>query len=103
MLSRNEEESTDKEIEKGVELNARDEGARKKLGFSALFATRATTKITLVMWINWIVVTLGYYGISLGIGDIGPDLFINFLLVYNRLSVKYFDNWHWNLMLLRSA
>ncbi len=103
MLSRNEEEPTDKEIEKGVGINARDESARKKLGFSALFATRATTKITLVMWINWIVVTLGYYGISLGIGDIGPDLFINFLLVNNQLSVKYFENWHWSLMLLRSV
>ncbi len=38
-------------------------------------------KITLIMWLNWIVVSVGYYGISLGIGDVGPNVFINFLLV----------------------
>ncbi len=51
------------------------------MGLSALFSTRTITTITLVMWLNWIVVTIGYYGISLGIGDIGSDVFINFLLV----------------------
>ncbi len=62
---------------------ASDLQASKKLGVGALFSTRTMTKITIVMWINWIVVTIGYYGISLGIGDIGPDVFINFLLVKN--------------------
>ena len=39
-------------------------------------------KICLIYrWTNWIVVTIGYYGISLGIGNIGSDIFINFLLV----------------------
>ncbi len=53
----------------------------KKLGLKSLFATPTMTKITLIMWVNWIVVTIGYYGISLGIGDVGSDVFINFLLV----------------------
>ena len=46
------------------------------------------TRITIVMWINWIVVTVGYYGISLGIGDIGPDVFINFLLVGSNIHTR---------------
>ena len=47
----------------------------------ALFANRTMITITLVMWANWIITTLGYYGISLGIGDISSDVFLNFLLV----------------------
>ncbi len=55
--------------------------AEKSVGISALFSTRTMTKITLVLWVNWIVVTMSFYGISLGIGDVGPDIFINFLLI----------------------
>ncbi len=48
---------------------------------SALFSTRSMVKNGLVMWVNWIVVTVGYYGISLGIGSLGSDVFTDFLLV----------------------
>ncbi len=48
---------------------------------SALVSTWTMTKITLVMWVNWIVVTVGYYGISLGIGNVGTDIFMSFFLV----------------------
>ncbi len=47
----------------------------------SLFKTRAVSKVTLVMWFNWATVTLGYYGISLGIGRLGSDVFLNLALV----------------------
>ncbi len=51
------------------------------MGITALFSSKTMTKITLVLWFNWVVITVGYYGISLGIGDMGPNVFINFFLV----------------------
>ncbi len=72
-----EEEEEEEEEEKGV---GRGEESGP-VSLSALFSTRTMTRITLVMWVNWVVVTIGYYGISLGIGEIGSDIFINFLLV----------------------
>ncbi len=51
------------------------------LGISALFANRTVSKITIIMWISWIAISIGYYGISLGIGDIGTDALVNFVLV----------------------
>ncbi len=63
-----------------TESERSDDLRPKKVGPRALFSTPMMTKITLVMWVNWIIVTIGYYGISLGIGDIGPDVFINFFL-----------------------
>lgn len=53
----------------------------KKVGIFSVFSSRTMTKVTLVLWVNWIVVILGYFGISLGIGDVGPNLFVNFMLV----------------------
>ncbi len=67
--------------DKVASIEGEEEQPRKKLGVSAVFANRAMTKTTLILWVNWTVVTLGYYGISLGIGDVGPNLFINFMLV----------------------
>ncbi len=57
------------------------EDVTRQLGISALFATWTVSKITVIMWTNWIVVTIGYYGISLGIGDIGSNVIVNFVLV----------------------
>ncbi len=70
---------------KKTELETAEE---RNTGISAIFATPNMTRITIVMWINWIVVTVGYYGISLGIGDIGPDVFINFLLVGSNIHTQ---------------
>jgi len=51
------------------------------MGPRDLFANKQITMITLILFVNWIACSLGYYGISLGIGDIGSDVFINFALV----------------------
>ena len=38
-------------------------------------------KITLIMFVNWIVVTLGYYGISMGAANLGGDVFVSNILL----------------------
>ena len=38
---------------------------KKPLGISSLFSSGPMTRVTLVMFVNWVVVTIGYYGISL--------------------------------------
>jgi len=57
------------------------EDEQPKLGLKSLFANWTVTRMSLAMFVNWIASSLGYYGISLGIGDIGSDVFLNFILV----------------------
>jgi len=65
-----------------------DSGDVSMLGPKDLFSNATMTKITVVLFYNWIACSIGYYGISLGIGDIGSDVFVSFILVsfssYNR-------------------
>ncbi len=58
-----------------------DKAPEQKLGFKSLWATRAITRNTLIMIFDWIVVTLGYYGISMSMGNLGTDVFVNMILV----------------------
>jgi len=58
-----------------------NEAQTAKLKLTDLFSTPTISKINIVLFTNWIACSLGYYGISMGIGDIGPDLFVNFILV----------------------
>ena len=52
-----------------------------KLGISDLFKNPDVRKITLIMFVNWIVVTLGYYGISMGASNLGGDIFVSIILL----------------------
>ena len=52
----------------------------KSLGAADLFKTSFVRKVTLVMFFNWIVVTLGYYGISMSSTNLGGDIFVSFIL-----------------------
>ena len=51
--------------------------AETKLGIKDLFKTPEVRRNTIVMFINWIVVTLGYYGISMGAANLGGDVFVS--------------------------
>ena len=42
-----------------------------------MFKTPEVRKITIVMFINWMVVTLGYYGISMGASNLGGNVFLS--------------------------
>jgi OCT family organic cation transporter-like MFS transporter 4/5 len=48
--------------------------------FIELWKTRSMRKYTLVFYFTWFVNAFVYYGISLNIGDLGGDLFMNFFL-----------------------
>ena len=74
-----------------------DDVNKPKIGMKSLFATRKVSRITVIMWLQWMIVTMSYYGISLGVGDLGSDLFVNFILVCNimhqqvQLICHHFD------------
>lgn len=51
-----------------------------KLGVVDLFNRPFVLRITLIMFVNWIVVTLGYYGISMSATGLGSDVFVSFIL-----------------------
>ena len=44
-----------------------------------LFKTPFVRKVTLVMFFNWIVVSLGYYGISMSSTNLGGNIFFSFI------------------------
>ena len=51
------------------------------LGLKDLFKNSEVRKITIVMFVNWIVCSLGYYGISLGAANLGGDVFLSNILL----------------------
>ena len=46
-----------------------------------LFRNPEVRKITIIMFVNWIVCSLGYYGISLGAANLGGDIFVSNILL----------------------
>ncbi len=57
------------------------DGDGKRLGIGVLFSNRTIAQITLTMWLNWNVVTIGYYGMSMSGVNLGRNIFTNTLLV----------------------
>lgn len=49
--------------------------------FWRLFSTRIMASRTLIIFFNWLVVSLTYYGLSLNSGNLGGNLYLNFTLV----------------------
>ena len=50
-------------------------------GISGLFKDSNVRKNTLIMFVNWMVCTLGYYGISMGAANLGDNIFISIILL----------------------
>ena len=55
--------------------------AENKLGVKDMFKNPEMRLISIVMFINWIVVTLGYYGISMGAANLGGNVFVSNMLL----------------------
>jgi hypothetical protein len=52
-----------------------------KLGVGSLFKKANVRRNTLVLFVNWLVVTMGYYGISMGAGNLHEDIFVSYVLI----------------------
>jgi MFS transporter, OCT family, solute carrier family 22 (organic cation transporter), member 4/5 len=53
----------------------------EKLGITALFSRFSIARNSIIMFINWIVITLAYYGISMSAGSLSDNIFINLILL----------------------
>jgi len=56
-----------------------DEVKTEELGMKDLFS-KELWLITVVMWLAWPIVTMGYYGITFGMANLSDDLFTNFIV-----------------------
>ncbi|XP_070202473.1 organic cation transporter protein-like [Littorina saxatilis] len=52
----------------------------KKESALRMFTNKTTLVRTLIIFINWIVCTMIYYGLSLNVGNIGGNVYLNFTL-----------------------
>ena len=52
----------------------------KQLGFASLFSRWYVAKNTIIMFVNWIVTTMCYYGLSLNSVNLVGDTYVNFVL-----------------------
>jgi len=67
------------EEEAGKEVAANEDKEGDQLGLKDLFS-KELWLITVVMWIAWPVVTMGYYGITFGMANLSDDIFTNFIV-----------------------
>ena len=51
-----------------------------QLGFSDLFKTKEMLIITVVMFFNWPIITMGYFGLGLSMTELGGNIFVDFIL-----------------------
>ena len=51
-----------------------------ELGFLDLFRSRDILIITAVMFFNWPIITMGYFGLGLSMTQLGGNIFIEFIL-----------------------
>ena len=76
------DDEPDKTNEKAIEAEKEEiKPDVPQLGIKDLFRDSEVRKITLIMFVNWIVVTLGYYGISMGAANLGGDVFVSNILL----------------------
>ena len=53
---------------------------QSELGFLDLFRSRDILIITVVMFFNWPIITMGYFGLGLSMTQLGGNIFIEFIL-----------------------
>merc|ERR1719348_2026226 len=80
---RNGKKLTEKSLGSNVEMTEKSSNEKasevETMDFKELF-NRHLLKNTLVMFIAWPIVTLGYYGITFGMANLTESLFLNFAL-----------------------
>ena len=53
----------------------------KQLGIRALFQRANVRRNSLVLFTNWALVSLGYYGISMSSGNLNDNIFVSYFLL----------------------
>lgn len=80
---RNGKQLTDKSLGFDIELKPKDSVPNapvdQKAAFKELFNPHLL-KTTIVLFISWPIVTLGYYGITFGMASLSDDLFMDFAM-----------------------
>ena len=75
-------DETEKKLGKSnKKQNITEEIEEENLGIRSLLSGPKISRNSIVMFINWIVITLGYYGISMGVGTLGSGLFVSLILL----------------------
>ena len=64
----------------GLSAPAQDEDKQNQLGLKDLFSSKDILIITLVMFFNWPIITMGYFGLGLSMTQLGGNIFIEFIL-----------------------
>ena len=54
---------------------------QQQLGIRALFERANVRRNSLVLFTNWSLVSLGYYGISMSSGNLNDNIFISYFLL----------------------
>ena len=57
-----------------------NEDKKDQLGFTDLFKTKDMLIITIVMFFNWPIITMGYFGLGLSMTQLGGNVFVDFIL-----------------------
>jgi len=76
----NDSETSSQKKEESQQIQKDAATKQKELGIATLFTHPELRKYTLVMFVNWIVVTLGYYGISMSSANLSGDPYVSFIL-----------------------
>ncbi|KAL4232457.1 hypothetical protein ACF0H5_007150 [Mactra antiquata] len=64
----------------------------KQAGVWKLFSTRTLGVWTVIIFFNWFVCSMSYYGVVLNTGNLGGDIYFNFtMLVLAEYPGKFFD------------
>ena len=64
----------------GLTASEEDVKTWEELGFTDLFKSRDILIITIVMFFNWPIITLGYYGLGMSMTQLGGNIFVEFIL-----------------------
>ena len=64
----------------GLSAPTQDEDKQNQLGLKDLFSSKDILIITLVMFFNWPIITMGYFGLGLSMTQLGGNIFIEFIL-----------------------
>ena len=80
---------------KGDKVLSDKEEKIAQLGIKSLFEKPNVRIISIVLFINWVLINLGYYGISMSSGNLSDNIFANYFLI--SLIGKYLTNYKDNI------
>ena len=62
------------------QVSSQTAGEAVELGFADLFSSRDILLITVVMTLNWPIVTMGFFGLAFSSTHLGGNIFLDFIL-----------------------